>query len=144
MVWARPLGAVEETTRLVARLQPLGRVHLVAVERSLVAPGAVATDAASAAGFDGLDNHNVTRYATTTPTITNGSAAAPVLEVNSDAITTAESGNRKIATVAAPIPTATAAVTGNPGSRDARIPPAAPRKIAGNVGPPRKLPKEIE
>jgi hypothetical protein len=42
-------------------------------------------------------------------------------------------------TLIAPMPMATPAAIGNPGSCDSAIPPAAPRNIAGKTGPPRKL-----
>ena len=45
----------------------------------------------------------------------------------------------RTATTPAPIPTATAGVSSNPGSWAAIRPAAAPRNIAGKVGPPRKL-----
>ena len=62
--------------------------------------------------------------------------------MSSVASTTAESGSRSTAAIAAPIPTATAGVKVNPGRREAMIPPAAARNSAGNTGPPRKLPSE--
>ena len=62
--------------------------------------------------------------------------------VNTVPTTTALSGSRKIVTMPAAMPTATATVIGNPGRCDIMIPAAAPRNIAGKVGPPRKLPSE--
>ena len=57
-------------------------------------------------------------------------------------MTTADNGSLRNATTMTPIPTAIAADSGRPGRCDAAMPPAAPRKIAGNVGPPRKLPSD--
>ena len=76
--------------------------------------------------------------------IVSGVTPAPALPVSSVATTTADNGRRRMATVPAPIPTATAAASGNPGRCDAMSPPAAPRKMAGKVGPPRKAPSERE
>ena len=93
---------------------------------------------------DGLgESCSVTRNETTTPTMISGSAPVPDLTVSNVASTTADSGSRSTATVAAPIPTATAGVSEKPGRCEATTPAAAPRKIAGNVGPPRKLPSEM-
>jgi hypothetical protein len=39
----------------------------------------------------------------------------------------------------APIPMATPSISGSPGRCDNAMPPAAPRNMAGNTGPPRKL-----
>src|SRR6185503_5301831 len=71
-------------------------------------------------------------------------APGPAPEVRRAAITTADSGRRSTDTTAALIPTPTAAVSENPGRWDAMTPPAAPRKIAGKVGPPRKPASEID
>jgi hypothetical protein len=60
----------------------------------------------------------------TTPTMTSGSAPVPALDVSTAVTTTADSGRRRIATIAAPIPTATAAVIGNPGRCEHMMPPA--------------------
>ena len=65
--------------------------------------------------------------ATTTPTIASGSAPVPAFSVRSATITTAARGRRSTATTAAPMPTATAGVSVNPGRCDASTPAAAPR-----------------
>ncbi len=57
---------------------------------------------------------------------------------------TPESGSFNAAAVAAPIPTATAGVVSNPGRCAAASPAAAPRKIAGKIGPPRNPASETE
>ena len=62
--------------------------------------------------------------------------------VSDVAMTTDDSGSLRNATTITPIPTATAGASGSPGRCDAAMPPAAPRKMAGNVGPPRKLPRQ--
>ena len=69
--------------------------------------------------------------------LATGSSPVPALTVSNVASTTADSGNRRMATVAAPSPTATAGVSEKPGRWEAMMPPAAPRNTAGNVGPPR-------
>src|SRR5262245_51448172 len=81
-------------------------------------------------------------YATTTATMISGATAIPDLDVKRRATTTDVSGSLNIATQAAPINEATACVSANPGRCEASRPPAAPRNNAGNVGPPRKLPRE--
>ena len=55
----------------------------------------------------------------------------------------AESGSRRNATDIAPMHTGIATDDGKPGRWDNAMPPAAPMNIAGNVGPPRKDPREI-
>src|SRR3954451_19418376 len=72
-----------------------------------------------------------------------GSDPAPEFTVNNVASTTADSGSLSTATTAAPRTTATAGVVSKPGSCAANSPAAAPRNIAGNVGPPRKVPTEM-
>src|SRR4051795_3799105 len=73
-----------------------------------------------------------------------GEAPPPLPAVSSVAMTTADSGNPSTAANAAPIPTPTAGVSANPGRGDAIMPAAAPRNKAGNTGPPRKPPIEID
>ena len=52
------------------------------------------------------------------------------------------SGSPPIITVAiAPIPIPTPATKGRPGRCESKMPPAAPKKIDGKMGPPRKLPR---
>ena len=80
---------------------------------------------------------SVRTYAITTPTMIKGSTLGPARDVSSVASTTADSGSLSTATIAAPIPTGTAADNGKPGRCEAMIPAAAPRNSAGNVGPPR-------
>src|SRR3954452_15433086 len=75
--------------------------------------------------------------------MTSGVDPEPDPLVKTAASTIADSGSPSIATVAAPMPTATAGVSANPGRCDAISPAAAPRNRAGNTGPPRKLPSEI-
>ena len=65
------------------------------------------------------------------------------MDASNEAITIAASGRRRTDTIAAPMHTATPAASGKPGTCEAMIPAAAPRKRAGNTGPPRKLPSEI-
>jgi hypothetical protein len=55
------------------------------------------------------------------------------------ASSTAVIGSVSITAVIAPMPMATPATSGSPGRCDAAIPPTAPMKIAGKIGPPRKL-----
>ncbi len=82
------------------------------------------------------------RYATTTPTMIRGPAPTPAVDVSSTPSTAPANGSLSTDVTAAPMPTATAGVRENPGSWAAIKPPAAPRKKAGNTGPPRKLPSE--
>ena len=70
----------------------------------------------------------------------SGDTAAPTLVVITRAITTDASGSRSVAAMVAAITVATAGPSGNPGRCEATRPPTAPTKIAGNTGPPRKLP----
>ena len=49
------------------------------------------------------------------------------------------SGSLSITTDIAPMPMATPSTSGRPGRCDSATPPAAPRNMAGKVGPPRKL-----
>ena len=49
------------------------------------------------------------------------------------------SGSVSITVHIAPMPIATAGISGRPGRCDAAMPPAAPMNIDGNTGPPRKL-----
>jgi hypothetical protein len=96
------------------------------------------------AGTDGTEaraggvSRTVTTYDTTAATITTGMTVIPSVPRKRVVSSTAVIGSRSIATVIAPIPMATAGTSGNPGRWDRPIPPAAPRNIAGNVGPPRK------
>ena len=53
------------------------------------------------------------------------------------ASSTEVSGSRSITALIAPIPMAAPATRGRPGRCDSAMPPAAPRNMAGNVGPPR-------
>ena len=74
----------------------------------------------------------------------SGSTPAPALAVSTVPITTAVRGKRSTAATPQAMPTPTPASNGMPGSRENMIPAATPRNIAGNVGPPRKLPNESE
>jgi hypothetical protein len=56
---------------------------------------------------------------------------------------TDERGSRRTETQVAPTRAATARVSVYPGRCPARRPATTPRKIAGPVGPPRKLPSEM-
>jgi len=56
---------------------------------------------------------------------------------------TAVIGNLSAPAVMAPTPSATPAIIGKPGRCESAIPPAAPMNMAGKIGPPRKLLKEI-
>jgi hypothetical protein len=73
----------------------------------------------------------------------SGATVSPAWEVSRRAITTDASGSLRIDTQAAAIKAATAGVSENPGRSAARSPATVPRNRAGNVGPPRKLPREI-
>jgi hypothetical protein len=65
--------------------------------------------------------------------------ASPSSASSSVANRTEVNGNLSSTTDIAPMPMAAPATSGNPGRWDSAIPPAAPRNIAGNTGPPRKL-----
>ena len=52
------------------------------------------------------------------------------------------SGSCSIAAHEAPIPMAMAGTSDRPGRWERAMPPTAPRKIAGKVGPPRKATRE--
>src|ERR1700761_6897483 len=82
----------------------------------------------------------VTMWATTTATMTSGITASPSEDSSKVTSSTDDSGSRSTATVVAPMPMATAGTRGRPGRCDIAAPPTAPMNIAGNVGPPRKLP----
>jgi len=71
--------------------------------------------------------------------MTSGVTAKLSDESNSTASSTAVSGSRSIPTTMAPMPIATAGTSGSPGRCDSATPPAAPMKIDGKIGPPRKL-----
>ncbi len=86
-------------------------------------------------------NSSTVMYATTTPTMINGAAAAPAWDTMR-AITTAESGSRRTETAMAPISTPTAGVSLRPGKCEASSPATIPMKIAGKVGPPRAPPSD--
>src|SRR5215475_7440833 len=73
----------------------------------------------------------------------SGEVESPPLETSSRVMTVAERGSLRIDTVVAAISTATAGVSENPGRWAASRPAAAPRNMAGKVGPPRKLPSEM-
>jgi len=77
-------------------------------------------------------------YATATATITSGITAGPSDSSNRVANKTEVNGSLSITTHIAPMPMATPGTSGNPGRCDIATPPAAPRNIAGNAGPPRK------
>ena len=77
-------------------------------------------------------------YATTTATITSGITARASDPSSREASKTEVSGSLSITTVIAPMPMATPSTSGSPGRCDRATPPAAPRNMAGNVGPPRK------
>lgn len=81
-------------------------------------------------------------YATATPTMMSGVTLTPPW-VTRRAITTAERGSLSTDTTATPTSTPIAGVSAKPGRCAASRPPTTPRKIAGNVGPPRALPSEI-
>src|SRR5664279_1940084 len=83
-----------------------------------------------------------TTKATTTATMTSGVTASPSESSSSVASRTEVIGSRSIVTHIAPIPMAAAGTTGNPGKWDNAIPPAAPRNIAGKIGPPRNPPND--
>ena len=53
------------------------------------------------------------------------------------ASSTEVSGSRSMTAHIAPMPMAAPATRGSPGRWDRAIPPAAPRNMAGNIGPPR-------
>ena len=94
-----------------------------------------------AGGAKAVSSTSTRRYETTAVTMMiSGVTAAPALEVNSNAITTAASGSRSAATMVAAITAAIAAPSGKPGRCEASRSPTVPTKIAGNTGPPRKLP----
>ena len=83
-----------------------------------------------------LQRVSVARYETTVPTMTRGTSVAPAVNVNADEMMIAESGSLRTAATIAAMPTAMPKEAGMPGRCAAAIPPAAPRNMAGNVGPP--------
>jgi hypothetical protein len=66
----------------------------------------------------------------------------PPAWVTSSAMTIEDNGSCRTETTVAPTSTPTAGVSLKPGRCEASRPPAIPKKIAGNVGPPRALPSE--
>jgi uncharacterized RDD family membrane protein YckC len=91
-------------------------------ETSLPNDAGTATGGSAAAGTvdvdgsgDFVESSTVTRNETTTPTMISGSSPVPDLMVNSVASTTADSGSRSTAAVAAPIPTPIAGANEKPG-----------------------------
>ena len=71
--------------------------------------------------------------------MTSGITAIPSESSSSVASSTAVIGSRSMVAVIAPMPMAMAATSGRPGKYDSTAPATAPMKIAGNIGPPRKL-----
>ncbi len=80
---------------------------------------------------------------TTTATITSGMTASPSLASSSVASSVELNGSRSITVLMAPMPMATPGTRVSPGRWAAAIPAAAPTNIAGKIGPPRKLDREI-
>src|SRR5262249_46957962 len=79
-----------------------------------------------------------------TATTINGATARPAFAASSVAIITEVRGRRSTDTQTAPTRAAIAWVSAYPGRCSAISPATTPRKIAGKVGPPRKLPSEID
>jgi hypothetical protein len=71
--------------------------------------------------------------------MTSGVTAAASENKSSDTSRADVIGSRSIAVIMAPMPMAMAGTAGRPGRCDSRRPPAAPRKMLGNTGPPRKV-----
>ena len=77
------------------------------------------------------------------PTMITGICSMPDEPSINTTSTTDVTGSRSTAVVADAMPIASPAVAPSPGSGATSTPSTAPRKIAGKVGPPRKLPSEI-
>src|SRR5512132_3170299 len=73
----------------------------------------------------------------------SGATSSPALAERRVAIMTEARGRRRTETQHAPTSAATAGVSEYPGRCAARSPATTPRKMAGNVGPPRKLLREM-